>query len=120
GSARNGGRHRVVAGVVVGLVVGKAVGITGSAWLAVRLGLCSLPTGVGWSQLVGAAPLAVKLAILAGWRARPSWWGVSGAGPTGGFQPGDTPRQTGDDLALSESPDLDGRQKEGPTSWPPQ
>jgi len=48
----------VTLGVVVGLVVGKVVGITGSSWLAVRLGLGRLPEATRWPQLVGAAALA--------------------------------------------------------------
>jgi NhaA family Na+:H+ antiporter len=38
----------VFAGVGLGLVVGKLLGIAAFAWLAVRLGLAVLPTGVGW------------------------------------------------------------------------
>ncbi|MGH2788237.1 MAG: Na+/H+ antiporter NhaA [Actinomycetota bacterium] len=48
----------VVLGVVVGLVVGKLVGISGFAWLAVRLGLGALPEGVGWRQVVAVGALA--------------------------------------------------------------
>jgi Na+/H+ antiporter NhaA len=44
--------------VLVGLVVGKTVGISGAAWLGCRLGLASLPSGVGWPQLVGVAVVA--------------------------------------------------------------
>ena len=76
-------------GVVLGLIVGKPLGIAGAAWLAVRLGLGRLPSGVSWSQMSGAALLggigftmslyvatlafadpeavaAIKLAVLAG------------------------------------------------------
>ncbi len=42
-------------GIMLGLLVGKQVGVLGFAWLAVRLGLASLPTGVGWRHLYGAA-----------------------------------------------------------------
>jgi NhaA family Na+:H+ antiporter len=48
---------RVLVGVMLGLVVGKCLGITGFAWLATRLGIARLPSGVGWAQLVGAATL---------------------------------------------------------------
>lgn len=48
----------VLLGVVLGLVVGKTVGISGFSWLAVRFGLGSLPDGVRFPQLVGAAVLA--------------------------------------------------------------
>ena len=52
------GAGAVAAGVVGGLVVGKLVGVTGATWLAVRTGLASLPAGVGWAALAGAAGLA--------------------------------------------------------------
>jgi NhaA family Na+:H+ antiporter len=45
-------------GAAVGLVVGKAVGVLGAAWLAVRLGLASLPRGLAWSDVAGVAVLA--------------------------------------------------------------
>lgn len=38
----------VFAGVGLGLVLGKLLGILAFSWLAVRLGLAALPTGVGW------------------------------------------------------------------------
>ncbi len=44
--------------MILGLVVGKTVGISGFSWLAVRFGLGSLPEGVRFPQLVGAAVLA--------------------------------------------------------------
>jgi NhaA family Na+:H+ antiporter len=48
----------VATGVVCGLVVGKLVGVTLASWLAVRLGVASLPPAVTWPQLVGVAALA--------------------------------------------------------------
>jgi len=45
----------VVVGVFLGLIVGKQVGITGAAWLIVRSGLGSLPPGVRWRHIYGAA-----------------------------------------------------------------
>jgi NhaA family Na+:H+ antiporter len=42
-------------GIVAGLVLGKMAGITGFSALAVRLGIASLPTGVTWRMLNGAA-----------------------------------------------------------------
>lgn len=42
---------RVFLGVATGLVLGKVVGVVGLSWLARRLGLTSLPTGVGWKQV---------------------------------------------------------------------
>jgi NhaA family Na+:H+ antiporter len=44
-------------GIVTGLVVGKQVGITLFSWLAVRTGLASLPAGVSWRHIHGAATL---------------------------------------------------------------
>jgi NhaA family Na+:H+ antiporter len=47
----------VALGVIVGLVVGKQVGISLFSWLAVRSGLASLPAGVSWRHVHGAATL---------------------------------------------------------------
>ena len=41
-------------GVVLGLLFGKPIGITLASWLAVRVGLGSLPAGVAWGQVHGA------------------------------------------------------------------
>jgi Na+:H+ antiporter, NhaA family len=48
----------VVWGIVAGLFVGKTIGVTGAAWLAVKLGIADLPKGVTWSQLIGVGMLA--------------------------------------------------------------
>ena len=48
----------VTLGVLVALPVGKAVGVFGATWLAVRLGIGSLPAGVSWGQVVGVGLLA--------------------------------------------------------------
>jgi NhaA family Na+:H+ antiporter len=48
----------VTLGVALGLVVGKPLGVAGAAWLALRAGVASLPSGVRWRQLFGAACLA--------------------------------------------------------------
>jgi Na+:H+ antiporter, NhaA family len=45
----------VALGVLFGLIIGKQVGITVAAALVVRLGLASLPDGVGWRHIYGAA-----------------------------------------------------------------
>jgi NhaA family Na+:H+ antiporter len=45
-------------GIILGLVVGKSFGITLFSWLAVRLGIAEMPTGVGWRRLFGASWLA--------------------------------------------------------------
>lgn len=50
--------QRVALGVALGLLVGKPVGITALAWLAVRLRIAELPSGVGWSQIGGVGMLA--------------------------------------------------------------
>jgi NhaA family Na+:H+ antiporter len=42
-------------GVLLGLVIGKQVGISLAAWAIVRLGLASLPDGVRWRHIYGAA-----------------------------------------------------------------
>lgn len=44
-------------GIITGLFVGKQAGITGTAWLAVRLGIARLPEGARWRQLWGGAAL---------------------------------------------------------------
>jgi NhaA family Na+:H+ antiporter len=41
-------------GIILGLVVGKQAGITLLSFLAVKLGLANLPTGVSWKQIYGA------------------------------------------------------------------
>lgn len=51
-------RSPVTWGVVLGLVVGKLVGIGGASLGAVRLGLGSLPQGVGSGQVLGGAALS--------------------------------------------------------------
>jgi NhaA family Na+:H+ antiporter len=48
----------VTIGVALGLVLGKPLGVAGAAWIAVRLGMATLPAGVSWAQLRGAACLA--------------------------------------------------------------
>jgi NhaA family Na+:H+ antiporter len=48
----------VVRGIVVGLVVGKVVGISGAAWLAVRVGAGVLPDEIGWRHVIGSGAVA--------------------------------------------------------------
>lgn len=50
--------NRVTVGVLLGLVLGKFVGVALFSWIAVRLGLARLPSGVQWKHLLGAAWLA--------------------------------------------------------------
>ena len=48
----------IALGVGVGLVIGKFVGITGFAWMAVRLRLGVLPDTVRWAHIAGLALVA--------------------------------------------------------------
>jgi NhaA family Na+:H+ antiporter len=47
--------NSVTVGVLAGLVLGKFAGISVFSWVAVRLGLARLPSGVEWKHLLGAA-----------------------------------------------------------------
>ena len=49
---------RVTLGVVTGLVFGKVAGIILFSWIAARLGVARLPSGVRWKHVIGAAWLA--------------------------------------------------------------
>ena len=53
-----GGLGAVSLGVILGLLLGKPIGVVGGAWLAVRLGVASLPRRVTWRHMVGAGVLA--------------------------------------------------------------
>jgi NhaA family Na+:H+ antiporter len=68
----------VVVGIVVGLVLGKQLGITAAAWLVIRSGFASLPDGVGWRHMYGAAWLGGSSRSSPS-RTRPCWmrpsWG---------------------------------------------
>ena len=48
----------VTIGVVLGLIAGKTFGIFAMAWLAVRLGLAALPSGVTWRHIFGVGLVA--------------------------------------------------------------
>jgi len=48
----------VALAVALGLCVGKPLGIVGVSFIAVRLGLASLPAGVSWRMLLGGGMLA--------------------------------------------------------------
>jgi len=50
--------HPVALGVSVGLLAGKTIGITLFTWLAVRLGLGSLPRNITWRHVFGLAAAA--------------------------------------------------------------
>jgi len=49
---------RVTLGIMLGLIFGKQVGVSLFSWLAVRLGLAQLPSGVGWRHIYGVSWLA--------------------------------------------------------------
>jgi NhaA family Na+:H+ antiporter len=45
-------------GIVAGLILGKPAGILLCCWLAIRTGLCRLPSDMRWSHLAGTGVLA--------------------------------------------------------------
>jgi len=47
----------ITLGVIFGLLVGKPVGIVGACWIATRLKIAALPSGVGWRHMVGVGML---------------------------------------------------------------
>lgn len=49
--------HGVGLSVFVGLVIGKFVGIFSFSWLAIKLGIVSMPTGANWKMFSGIAML---------------------------------------------------------------
>ncbi len=49
--------HSVPLGIALGLFVGKQVGIFGICWIAIKLKLTRLPSGMTWSSLYGTAAL---------------------------------------------------------------
>jgi NhaA family Na+:H+ antiporter len=49
--------HPVMLGVSLGLLLGKFVGITGCAWLVLKLGLAALPKGTRFVQIAGVSLL---------------------------------------------------------------
>lgn len=44
-------------GIALGLFLGKQIGVFSAAWIAVKLGIASLPTGIRWGQIYGIAAL---------------------------------------------------------------
>jgi len=48
----------IALGVMLGLVFGKPIGVMLASWLAVKLGLASLPKNVSWGHIHGAGWLA--------------------------------------------------------------
>ncbi len=49
--------HPVSMGVIAGLVLGKLVGIAGFVWVALRLGICSLPSSLNMKHIIGVSLL---------------------------------------------------------------
>ena len=50
--------HPVALGILAGLGIGKPVGVTLASWLAVRLGLATLPSDLTWRHIIGTGFLA--------------------------------------------------------------
>jgi NhaA family Na+:H+ antiporter len=50
--------HPITMGVMLGLVAGKFIGIAGTSWLVLKLGIATLPTGTRFTQVAGAGMLA--------------------------------------------------------------
>ncbi len=44
-------------GIMLGLFIGKQVGVFGFSWIAIKVGLASLPDGSNWRQLYGVSIL---------------------------------------------------------------
>jgi NhaA family Na+:H+ antiporter len=53
GVFRDSASSSITLGIILGLVVGNPLGIVGLSWLAVRLGIASLPTDMRWTHVVG-------------------------------------------------------------------
>jgi NhaA family Na+:H+ antiporter len=49
--------HDVPMGIAVGLLLGKTIGVYGLTWLAVKIGIATLPQGANWGQVLGVAIL---------------------------------------------------------------
>ena len=49
---------RITLGIAVALLAGNVIGVFGMTWLAVRLGIGQLPSGVTWRHILGVAFLA--------------------------------------------------------------
>lgn len=50
--------HPVTLGVFSGLLIGKWIGVTGASWIAIKLGIAALPTGLHMRHLHGIGLLA--------------------------------------------------------------
>lgn len=49
--------HPVPLGITAGLLLGKQIGVFGACWLAIRLGIGSMPRDVTWGSLYGLSML---------------------------------------------------------------
>jgi len=49
--------HGVPIGIALGLFFGKQIGIFGLCWLAIKMGIASLPKGTNWGSLYGTSAL---------------------------------------------------------------
>jgi len=49
--------HSVTMGVIGGLIIGKIIGIAGFSWVAIKLGVGTLPAGTNFSQIIGVSIL---------------------------------------------------------------
>lgn len=58
GAALSGDTLMVTLGIVLGLTLGKPLGLIGTAWLAVRMGITELPQSVTWQHMLGVGVLA--------------------------------------------------------------
>jgi len=47
--------HPVSVGITAGLVFGKLIGIAGFSWIAVKLGITSLPAGLNFKHIIGVS-----------------------------------------------------------------
>jgi NhaA family Na+:H+ antiporter len=49
--------HPVTSGIAAGLIFGKQIGVIAATWIAVRLGVGTVPAGATWLQMYGLALL---------------------------------------------------------------
>ncbi|VAW75338.1 Na+/H+ antiporter NhaA type [hydrothermal vent metagenome] len=49
--------HNVPLGIALGLFIGKQIGIFGICWIAIKMNLTRLPTGMSWGSLYGTSAL---------------------------------------------------------------
>ena len=49
--------HPVSLGVIGGLILGKLIGIAGFVWVAIKLGICSLPSSLNMNHIIGVSLL---------------------------------------------------------------